>query len=186
MPAADVEITGSWTANGNTAYKVEHYLENLDGEGYTLKDTENLTGTTDTTATAAQKTYTGFTYDEDNENNIVSGKIAGNGSLVLKLYYSRNSYKVTYAYTGTVPTGASALPTEASYKYEEEVTVAADATAPGYTFSGWSTEDFTMPAADVEITGSWTANGNTGYKVEHYLENLDGERSEERRCRERV
>ena len=35
---------------------------------------------------------------------------AGDGSLVLKLYYTRDSYKVTYQYTGKVPTGASELP----------------------------------------------------------------------------
>ena len=43
------------------------------------------------------------------------------GSLVLKLYYTRNSYNVTYVYEGTVPTGASELPEKATYKYEEEV-----------------------------------------------------------------
>ena len=90
------------------------------------------------------------------------------------MYYTRNSYKVTYEYEGTVPTGASELPAEATYKYGEKVTVAENATAPGYTFSGWDKEDFTMPANDVVIKGSFTANDNTQYKVEHYLEDLDG------------
>ena len=68
-------------------------------------DTEHLTGETDTTATANPKTYTGFTFDGTVEGTVASGNIAGDGSLVLKLYYTRNSYDVTYAYTGTVPTG---------------------------------------------------------------------------------
>ena len=89
------------------------------------------------------------------------------------MYYTRNSYKVTYKYEGTVPTGASELPAEATYKYGESVTVAEDATAPGYTFSGWDKKDFTMPANDVVIKGSFAANDNTQYKVEHYLEDLD-------------
>ena len=91
------------------------------------------------------------------------------------MYYTRNSYKVTYEYEGTVPTGASELPAEATYKYGEKVTVAENATAPGYTFSGWDKEDFTMPASDVVIKGSFTANDNTQYKVEHYLEDLNCE-----------
>ena len=33
------------------------------------------------------------------EDTVASGNIAGDGSLVLKLYYTRNSYGVTYAYT---------------------------------------------------------------------------------------
>ena len=50
---------------------------------------------------------------------------------MLKLYYTRNSYDVTYAYTGTVPTGASALPEKATVKYGAPVTVAEARHGPG-------------------------------------------------------
>ena len=182
MPAENVTITGSFTANGNTAYRVEHYQQNLAGDGYDLveADTEHLTGETDTTATANPKTYTGFTFDGTVEGTVASGNIAGDGSLVLKLYYTRNSYEVSYAYTGTVPAGASALPAAASYKYGADVTVAPQATAPGYTFNGWLedgkvTASFKMPAGPVQLTGSFTANTDTRYTVEHWTEDLDGE-----------
>ena len=173
MPAQDVEITGSFTANGDTAYTVEHYQQNLAGDGYDLveADTEHLTGETDTTATANPKTYTGFTFDGTVEGTVASGNIAGDGSLVLKLYYTRNSYDVTYAYTGTVPADASALPEKAAVKYGASVTVAEAATAKGHTFSGWSTGDFTMPAQDVEITGSFTANPYN-VTVEYYFDKI--------------
>ena len=174
MPAEDVVIKGSFTANTDTQYKVEHYLQDLDGNSYTLKDTETLAGTTDTTATATPKQYPGFTYDSTVEGTKTEGVITGDGQLVLKLYYTRNNYKVTYEYEGTPPSGASALPTEETYKYGANVTVAEEATAPGYTFSGWDKEDFTMPAEDVVIKGSFTANTDTQYKVEHYLQDLDG------------
>ena len=174
MPAEDVVIKGSFTANTDTQYKVEHYLQDLDGNSYTLKDTETLAGTTDTTATATPKQYPGFTYDSTVEGTKTEGVITGDGQLVLKLYYTRNNYKVTYEYEGTPPSGASALPTEETYKYGASVTVAEDATAPGYKFSGWDHEDFTMPAEDVVIKGSFTANTDTQYKVEHYLQDLDG------------
>ena len=173
MPAEDVVIKGSFTANTDTQYKVEHYLQDLDGNSYTLKDTETLAGTTDTTATATPKQYPGFTYDSTVEGTKTEGVITGDGQLVLKLYYTRNSYKVTYEYEGTPPSGASALPTEETYKYGASVTVAEDATAPGYKFSGWDHEDFTMPAEDVVIKGSFEARNDTKYRVEHYLENLN-------------
>ena len=65
---------------------------------------------------------------------------------MVEIKYDRNSYAVTYAYVGTAPAGASALPEKATVKYGAPVAVAAAATAPGYTFSGWSQkEDFTMP-----------------------------------------
>ena len=70
------------------------------------------------------------------EGTVASGNIAGDGSLVLKLYYTRNSYEVSYAYTGTVPADASALPEKAAVKYGASVTVAEAATAKGHTFSG--------------------------------------------------
>ncbi|MCI6596098.1 MAG: InlB B-repeat-containing protein [Ruthenibacterium lactatiformans] len=182
MPAENVTITGSFTANGDTAYTVEHYQQNLAGDGYDLveADTEHLKGETDTTATANPKTYTGFTFDGTVEGTVASGNIAGDGSLVLKLYYTRNSYEVSYAYTGTVPAGASALPAAASYKYGADVTVAPQATAPGYTFNGWLedgkvTASFKMPAGPVQLTGSFTANTDTRYTVEHWTEDLDGE-----------
>ena len=182
MPAENVTITGSFTANGDTAYTVEHYQQNLAGDGYDLveTDTEHLKGETDTTATANPKAYTGFTFDGTVEGTVASGNIAGDGSLVLKLYYTRNSYEVSYAYTGTVPAGASALPAAASYKYGADVTVAPQATAPGYTFNGWLedgkvTASFKMPAGPVQLTGSFTANTDTRYTVEHWTEDLDGE-----------
>jgi uncharacterized repeat protein (TIGR02543 family) len=170
MPAADVTITGSFKANDNTAYKVEHYKQDLGAETYTLADTDNMTGTTGATTAAAAKDYAGFTVQAFDQ-----ATIAGDGSTVVKIYYNRDSFKVTYEYTGDVPAGATALPAEATYQYGASVTVAAAATATGYTFSGWSTKDFTMPAADVTITGSFKANDNTAYKVEHYKQDLGAE-----------
>ena len=174
MQDEDITITGYFTANTNTAYKVEHYQQNVDGNGYTLADTENLTGTTGTEVTAIAKTYEGFTQKDDITGTVKTGRIAGNGSLVLKLYYDRNSYEVSYIYEGTVPNNATALPGAVDYKYGAEVTVADVATAPGYTFIGWSrTGTFNMPAENVVISGSFTANGDTAYKVEHYKQNLN-------------
>lgn len=85
-------------------------------------------------------------------------------------------YKVTYEYTGTVPTGTPELPKEASYKAGEPVKVAPAPTLNGYTFSGWSTSDvtvgsdgsFTMPSKKVTLTGSWTLRSDLSYTVHYY------------------
>ncbi|MDY3927061.1 MAG: InlB B-repeat-containing protein, partial [Anaerotignum sp.] len=74
-----------------------------------------------------------------------------------------DKYDVTYEYTGTVPQGAPAVPTKASYEKNQPVTVAAEPILDGYEFSGWETTDvtvsgntFTMPAKAVAFKGSWT------------------------------
>ena len=166
MPAENVTITGSFTANSNTEYTVRHHFQNILDDAYdadTAMLSETLSGTTDTLTAAAAKTVAGFTAQSFQQKNI-----AGDGSTVVDIYYNRNSYGVSYRYLNT-PAGASALPAGASYRFGAAVTVAEAATAPGYTFSGWSTGDFTMPAQDVEITGSFTANPYN-VTVEYYFD----------------
>ena len=156
MPANNVRFTGSWVANGNTGYTVNYFQQNVTGTGYTQVDSQSLTGATDTPATASIRGYEGFTYNAARSN--VTGNIAGDGSLVLNVYYDRNVYTVTYQYTGTVPAGASALPATQSYRYGETFAIAPDATAAGYTFSGWGvTGNMTMGGSNIVLTGSFTA-----------------------------
>ena len=189
MPAKDVTLTAQWTPNNGTKYQVEHYQQQLDGTTYELKETDTLSGNTGDSVTAQFKTtYTGFTYDETVTGTVKSGTIAADGSLVLKLYYTRNSYNVTYQYEGTAPDGApdvNAL--SGTHKYGAEVTVdtkvSADAVA-GYTFSGWSTDDvtvtdgkFTMPATNVTLKGKFEEKTNPlTYTINQHF--MDGEGKE--------
>ena len=95
---------------------------------------------------------------------MASGTVLPNGSLVLKLYYTRNTYTVDYKYESDV-TGAPALPGTATYRFGQNVTVAADAVMEHYDFHGWYTKSsafavnagmafFTMPGADIVIYGT--------------------------------
>ena len=191
MPDHDVVLLGRYVPGTNTAYKVEHYTENLDGT-FTLEDEETLYGTTGDSVTAVPNDYEGFTLDEDYDdgngnNTVASGTIAADGSLVLTLYYTRNKYSLTYEYVGTVP--ANAAPTAArldeyfeTYKYGETVTINPDATAAGYIFTGWyslggtvtaDTASFEMPAHDVTLHGYFSARTDLTYKVEHYFQNAN-------------
>ena len=156
-------------------YTIEHYTENLDGESYTKVDEDiikDVLAGTETSYTAKED-YTGFTFDDDKTEN-KGAKVPANNDLVIRLYYTRNSYEVIYKYVGNVPTGASELPAKATYKYGAKVKVAENATAPGYEFSSWSIKDFTMPASNVEIEGSFTAKIDTKYTVEYYYQ-INGE-----------
>lgn len=182
MPAQAVAITGGFTASGSTPYQIVHHIQKLGESTYEVKEIENKTGETDTEVTFASMTYEGFTYDAIQDGwsyGVAAPVIAGDGSLVIDLYYIRNVYEVHYEYDGYVPADASALPNVSSVEYEAEVAVAVDGMATGYTFAGWETTDvtvanekFTMPSQGVVLSGSFYANTDTTYKVEHYLKDL--------------
>lgn len=87
LTAYDNTFTAQWTAKTDTPYKVEHYKMNLDGTTYTLADTDNFKGTTDTSVTPAVKTYEGFT-----SPSTQTVTIKGDGTTVVKYYYTRNKY----------------------------------------------------------------------------------------------
>ncbi|NLB37580.1 MAG: InlB B-repeat-containing protein, partial [Clostridiales bacterium] len=80
-----------------SSYTVEHYLDNLDGsypETPTYSDKINTS--TDSIVNAAPRTEMGFTVDWFAPGTITSGTGSPDISLVLRLFYKRNSYNVTF------------------------------------------------------------------------------------------
>ncbi|MBQ4269018.1 MAG: leucine-rich repeat protein, partial [Clostridia bacterium] len=146
-------IKASWTANTNTPYKVEYYLQNLENDNYTLQETVNKTGTTDTTANAEIKTFTHFTP----KKQTVSGNIAPNGSTVLKVYYTRDQYTVTFNGNGGTLTSGKLSQT---VKYGGSVTPPAFEKT-GYTFDGYDKTNYTNISESFTITASWKINQYT-------------------------
>lgn len=97
MPAHPVEIFGFFGAHGDTKYTVEHYFVENDGE-VRLGETSEFTGETDSEVVALPKRYEDYTYIKGYEGEVLSGTIAGDGSLVLKVYYERNLYNLVIHY----------------------------------------------------------------------------------------
>lgn len=156
----DREYKATWTP-AEVAYKVEYYQQNLDNDDYTLVETEGFTALTGSEVNATPNTYTGFTYDGTVTGTVAKATVAADGSTTLKLYYTRNTYKVTYQYTGNVPTGVTAPTDDATYKYGATVTVKqAPAEVAGYTFKGWKIGDSAVTTFEIHenttITGEWS------------------------------
>ena len=143
MGTADATFEAVFAAAGDTAYTVNTYVMGTDGV-YGDPTSAKLTGTTGSTATYAPEAREGFTVADE---SVLSGTIAADGSLVLKVFYSRNQYTLTaegVAYT---------------FYYGAAVSIA-DPVKAHYTFAGWDPElPETMPAHDVTVAAKWTEDG---------------------------
>ena len=136
-----------WVKGTGTPYEVHHYLERLEGEYLAVPDEkDNLRGETGAWTAAAAKSYDGFTPIEFEQK-----RIKADGSTVVKIFYTRNSYLLTYK--DSLSAGVYASQT---YKYGAAVTAIADPTKTGYTFTGWSpTVPATMPAEARTVYAQW-------------------------------
>ena len=141
-------INASWTANNNTPYRVEYYLQNLENDEYTLETTENKTGTTDTLANAEIKTFTHFTHIETATD---SGNINGYGSTVLKVYYTRDKYTIMFNGNGGMLVSGEQSQT---VKYGGSVNAPTYERA-GYTFDGYDKTNYTNISGSFTVTANW-------------------------------
>ena len=148
MPAHDVEVTGSFTAN---TYKL---IYKVNGEVYkTTEVTYAKAITPEATPTKEGHTFSGWS---EIPATMPAHDVEVTGS------FTANTYKLIYKVNGEVY-----KTTEVTYA--KDITPEATPTKEGHTFSGWSEIPATMPAHDVEVTGNFTANT---YKL---IYKVDGE-----------
>ncbi len=179
MPAENITLYAKWTAQGGISYTVEHYQQNVTSDGYTLANTESKTGTAGQNTAAESKSYPGFTAKEFQQQTV-----KGDGSTVVKVYYNRNEYTLTYDLNGSDAAWTDGE-TDQSHKYRfgAEITTPTsnDLSRAGYAFGGWYTDadctaEFTattMPAENTTLYAKWNA-GQVNYTVNYYLQNVDG------------
>ena len=179
MPAENIALYAKWTAQGGIFYTVEHYQQNVADDGYTLADRESETGAAGQLTAAESKSYLGFTVQGFDQQTV-----KGDGSTVVKVYYNRNEYTLTYDLNGSDAAWTDSE-TDQSHKYRfgAEITTPTsnDLSRAGYAFGGWYTDadctaEFTattMPAENTTLYAKWNA-GQVNYTVNYYLQNVDG------------
>lgn len=130
----ETTIDAIWTPNIDTKYKVEYYHQNLENDNFSLIASDTFTGTTDTIINANVKEYEHFTFNES--ISTLSENLNGDESTILKVYYDRNSYKVTIASTANVTINN---PIDGYYKYGHTIpsTTATFNNYLGYEYLGW-------------------------------------------------
>ncbi len=207
MEAGNVIITASASPSANTSYTVNIFLQNID---LTYPTTESFTvpmsGTTgvqldeDEIKTYVESLYadriSGFKYAVMIFTNN-DGKIAGDGSTVVEIRYTRNSYTITLDVQET-DSISSISSNETTYLYETKVTLEyivnvgynfdednvtlkdSDGENVEIEFSSINNEDgtytitiiFTMPASDVTLTLSPEAE-DVEYKIIYMIQTVD-------------
>lgn len=139
-------------------YKVEYYLQNLENNEYTLKDTEEKNGIYNDLALFEVKTYEGFTYNENKTEN-KNVLVPANNDLVIKLYYDRNNYnyKVHYFYDGIENVDKAVIK---SVKYQTVIDNYEDKNITGYMFEKDENKPLTV-----------TENEENNYINVYYIKN---------------
>ena len=146
----ETTLYAKWTESTETAYTVEHYKQSTDLASYTLAETVEMTGMTQTTTQAAKKIYTGFTAKDFEQI-----AIAADGSTVVKIYYDRNTYTVSFDANG----GSGEMESQTFYYGVEQTLVENGFTRNKYSFNGWATSR----------SGSVAYKINTAYSIQQNI-----------------
>jgi len=150
VPVDGVTYYAVLKANSGVKYTIKTYLQNVGGSGYTPQADETAYGTTGEEITYVPADKEGFTLDEA-QSKLVIDSLAGDGSSVIRVFYNRNTVKVTI--DGV----------EDTYYYDEVIEMENPTPDDGYTFDKWVdgegnlvTFPMNVPAEDIVITPVYT------------------------------
>ena len=168
MPTENVTVKVLYVA-GNAKYTVNHYLQNLGDDEYTLDKSVELTGSIDAYTAAVADLYPGFTAGE-----VQQSTIAADGTTVVSIYYKRNYYMVQFAANGGVNG-----PEPIYAKYGTTYDLPVGPTKEGYRFAGWFDSDDHQVTegvvkANVTYTAGWTPiSDKAGVTVVYWGQNAN-------------
>lgn len=151
----NIELYAKWSANTDTKYSVKHWWQNISDDGYTLHETDEKTGTTDTETNAIEKSYVGFS-----SKSFVQKNISGYGTTEVNIYYDRNIITLSINLDG-----GSSLTSVVNGKLNGRYGASVEFSAPyrmNYKFIGWNTVGGTLPAIFTEeasYTALWSTLG---------------------------
>ena len=186
--AWDKELQTTFTSNetytaqyeaGVVNYKVEHYKQSLEDDGYPDEPSESelKTGSAGAETAAEAKEY-----EEFESPTVSQNAIAADGNTTIKIYYERKKYTVSF-YTEEEGT----LESSEHVKHGAKVIAPTDPTKTGYDFKGWFASsdngttlsqtafDFeTAITDDVALYAKWELK-TISYTVKHLWQNLEND-----------
>jgi uncharacterized repeat protein (TIGR02543 family) len=153
----DVFLYARWVP-ANTEVRVEYWLEDINGI-YLLEETETFGGVVGQAVFPNPKEYEGFALDRNHPDAVFQGVPNFTSTLVLKLYYLRESYQITFAYGLGLPNITM------TYKAGEPIVIPSDEILhESYLFEGWyytsNSKEYpynlvVMPPTDIRFYAFW-------------------------------
>jgi len=175
----NLELSANWINGADVPYTQEVYLQKIDSDEYELFSTETKYVPENTTVSAYNEAITGFTFISGSSTS--STKITNGSSVVMKSYYTRNSYTITF--NGNGGSWSDDTSTQnITQKYGTPVTDIIDSKGTPvrsdqnytYEFTGWDkTVPSIMPATDTTLNAVWNKT-EAIYTVRQYFEVISG------------
>jgi len=156
MPAADITYKALWTVGEAKAYTIEIYSMDTAGN-YGAPVVETKTAAVGEVVKATPTPTEGF-YLDTTAANVLEDVIKADAETVLKIYYARNEYTITFNGNGGTVDG-DATTTD---KYYHGATVVEPLTErEGYTLTGWNPALSIVAVADATYDAQWEINEYT-------------------------
>lgn len=180
----DVDVTVTYYSE-DVPYKVEHYLQNLDGTYNVEPDyVDNKSGKVGTYTTAEARNVPGFVLESAIQQELINQRqtIVGGDEQTIQLRYERKHLPLNFD-----TNGGEYMP-PVSGLYGEKVDISNKIPRrPGYRFAGWYYDEaMTKRVADYRVEigkddpdngttiyAKWEQGGEVPYTIIYYLENPD-------------
>ena len=161
--------------SGSVAYKVSYFHQNINDDLYTLANTVTGSGMVGEEVTADVTAPDGFILNEDVTSSKLTGVIAADGSLELKVYFDRQIHTIHFETNGGTDV------TDRTVRHGKVIT-APTTSYVGHDFGGWFVDeaftneyDFKAPVtSDVTLYAKWVSWGNMEFNINYFEQTLDG------------
>jgi uncharacterized repeat protein (TIGR02543 family) len=152
----------TYVIDDNVQYTINHFTQSLQGE-YILNTSETKKGTAYENTSATFAIFDGFTPKPFEQTTINP-----DGSTIININYTRNSYNVVYQTHDKENYHTKTL------KFEENIIHDGidEPTQAGYIFDGWDCAYTAMPNEDISAFAKWK-EGIANYTVKEYKEKSD-------------
>lgn len=184
VPVGNSTYKAIWSSGSGVQYTVVYWLENANDKNYSFHSSKTETATAGATVTVTSAQAPAVTHFAYESADTVT--VAGDGSTVLNVYYSRNEYTLTFR-ERTCSGGIFHQHKESCYAIRKTITAKYQADISGeFPIEGcegywWDDKDNTvyssnvvsldvMPGANVVFNGSYEGEGATIY---YYVETIN-------------